>query len=305
MTIKILSASLVIVCAAIGAAGQARNQTKELNALVENERAFSRMSEEQGIRESFTEFIADDGILFRPGPVTGKKWMQEHPLPPSDKRPVLTWQPNFAGISRAGDMGYTTGPWQYKSDRKDAKPAAFGDFMTVWKKQADGRWKFAIDLGVSHPEPKTATAAWRPPAMPKSSRFRRVDVAAARESLLRTERAFATASSEQGAVGALLLFAASDVRVFRHDKMPFVGRKSAVTAMAPLSREWTWTPAFADVSISGDLGYSYGTYELREKTGNRSLVETGNYLRVWKKVSGAWAMVIDVADPQPIEKKSN
>jgi ketosteroid isomerase-like protein len=303
MFIKLLTASLVIVCAVIGAAGQASRQSKELNSLVENERAFSRMSEEKGIRESFTEFIADDGILFRPGPVTGKKWMQEHPLPPSDKRPLLAWQPNFAGISRAGDMGYTTGPWQYKSDSKDAKPAAFGDFMTVWKKQADGRWKFAIDLGVSHPEPNTAMGAWRPPLMPKLSRFRRVDVSAARESLLRTELEFSKASSEQGAVGALLLYAASDVRVFRNDKMPFVGRKAAVSAMAPLSREWTWTPTFADVSISGDLGYSYGTYELHEKAGSR-LVETGNYLRVWKKINGAWATVIDVADPLPLPQKN-
>jgi ketosteroid isomerase-like protein len=304
MAIKTLSASLVIVCAVLGAAGQARNQRKELTALVENERVFSRMSEEKGIRESFTEFIAEDGILFRPGPVTGKKWMQENPLPPADKHPVLIWQPNFAGISRAGDLGYTTGPWQYKGDSKDTKAAAFGDFMTVWKKQADGRWKFAIDLGVSHPEPKRAMAAWWPPSMTKSARYRRVNVAAARESLLRTEREFSKASSEQGAAGALLLYAAVDVRVFRNGKMPFVGRKAAVTAMAPLSREWTWTPTFADMSISGDLGYSYGIYEVHEKTGNGLLLENGNYLRVWKKINGTWAMMIDVADPLPLPKKN-
>ena len=303
MAIKILAASLLIVCAVLGAAAQGRNQRKELTALVENERAFARMSEEKGIRESFTEFIADDGILFRPGPVTGKKWMQEHPLPASNRHPVLTWQPIFAGISRAGDLGYTTGPWQYKSDSKEAKPAAFGDFMTVWKKQADGRWKFAIDLGVSHPEPKTAMAVWRAPSMPKSARYRRVDLAAARESLLRTEREFSKISSEQGAVGAFLLYAASDVRVFRNEKMPFIGRKAAVSAMAPLSKEWTWTPTFADVSISGDLGYSYGTYEVHKKTGSGLLLENGNYLRVWKKINGTWALVIDVADPLPLPKK--
>jgi hypothetical protein len=94
------------------------------------------------------------------------------------------------------------------------------------------------------------------------------------------------------------------VRVFRNGKMPFVGRKAAVTAMAPLMREWTWTPTFADVSISGDLGYSYGTYELHEKHGKHLLVEAGNYLRVWKKVNGAWAMIIDVADPQPLPRKN-
>jgi ketosteroid isomerase-like protein len=305
MSIKILLASLLMSVAAIGAVAQNNRQDKELTALVENEQAFSRTSEEKGIRESFTEFIAEDGILFRPGPVVGKQWMKDHPLPPSDKRPVLTWQPTFAGISRAGDMGYTTGPWQYKSDIKDAKPIAFGDFMTVWKKQADGSWKFAVDLGVSHPDPKTGPGTWRAPAAQKSTRFRRVDVAAARESLLQADRDFSRASSEQGAVGALLLFAANDVRVFRNDHQPFVGRKNAVNAMAPLTREWTWKPTFADVSISGDVGYSYGIYELREKSGAQALVETGNYLRVWKKTSGAWAVVIDVSDPRPIEKKTN
>jgi ketosteroid isomerase-like protein len=305
MPVKIFFASLLILCAALVGIAQTSHPNQDLNSMIETERAFSRMSEEQGTRESFTEFIAEDGILFRPGPVAGKKWMKENPLPASDKRPLLTWQPNFAGMSRAGDMGYTSGPWQYKSDIKDPKPAAFGDFMTVWKKQPDGRWRFAIDLGVSHPEPKSGAANWRPTVLPRSARYRRVDVTAAREGLLRTEREFSEASFEQGAVGAFLLYAANDVRVFRNDKMPLVGRKASVAAMAPLTREWTWKPTSADVSISGDVGYSYGVYELREKTGNRPLIESGNYLRIWRKVKGTWAMVIDVADPVPIEKKTN
>src|SRR6185503_12295307 len=135
-----------------------------------------------------------------------------------------------------------------------------------------------------------------------ATRFRRVNVTSSREALLRTDREFSNASSEQGAVTALLLYAAHDVRVFRNDKMPFIGRKAAVAAMAPLAREWTWKPTAADASISGDLGYTYGVYELREKTGSRALIETGNYMRVWRKTSGTWAMVIDVADPLPLKK---
>jgi hypothetical protein len=57
----------------------------------------------------------------------------------------------------------------------------------------------------------------------------------------------------------------SIVRVYREGKMPFVGRAAAPNAMYPSSTVWTWTPAFADVSRAGDLGYSYGTYELRDK----------------------------------------
>src|ERR1700704_5975824 len=142
--------SLGLICAFIAAAvAQNKSQANDVKSMVETERAFSRMSEEKGTREAFAEFIAADGILFRPGPVVGKKWMQEHPLPPATTRQWLSWQPIFAAVSRAGDLGYTTGPWQFKRDIKDAKPVAFGNFMTVWKRQANGSWKFVLDLGIS------------------------------------------------------------------------------------------------------------------------------------------------------------
>lgn len=269
-------------------------------AMLMAERDFSRMSEAKGIRESFTEFIAEDGILFRPRAVFGKKWMQENPLPPSKTRPLLVWQPIFAGISRAGDLGYTTGPWQFKNDIKDAKFSGFGNFMTVWKKQPDGKWKFVVDLGVSNPEPKKPVLLTY--GEPASGRFTR-DVAKGRSDLLSTERDFSKASVKRGAVEAFLAYAASDVRVLRNQKQPFIGRKAAAAAWTPLSIEFSWTTQSADVSTSGDLGYSYGLYEMRDKTKN-SVTQTGNYMRVWKRVNGAWKLILDVTDPHPPAKKS-
>lgn len=299
---RVLIAFLLLLCSFVTQpVAQKKDPDRMLRSLVEAERAFSRMSEEKGIRESFSQFIAADGILFRPTAVLGKKWMQEHPLPPSQTRPLLTWQPIYAGISRAGDMGYTTGPWQYKNDVKDGKPSAFGSFMTVWKKQADGTWKFAIDLGITNPEPKTVTSLTY--AGSGTGSFKRIDVATTRNVLLKAEREFSKASAKRGAVTAFLEYAAKDVQLFRNNKFPFTGRKSAATALSPLSIEWTWTPAFADVSISGDLGYSHGSYELRDKS-SRVVSERGNYMRVWKKVRGAWKLLIDVADPLPPEKKN-
>ena len=291
---RILAASLVIFLFAMAVAGQTSHPTQDLNAMVETERAFSRMSEEKGTRESFAEFIAEDGILFRPGPVAGKKWMQEHPLPKSDKRPLLTWYPIFAGISRAGDMGFTTGPWQYKSDIKDAKPSAFGNFMTIWKRQSDGSWRFVLDLGISNPEPKFQARPTFPRYAP--GRVTSSDVDATRAAVMNEEREFSKASADLGAAEAFLLKADVGVRVYREEKMPFVGRAAAAKAMYPPSTVWSWTPAFADGSRAGDLAYSYGTYELRDKK-TSAITESGNYARVWKRVSGMWRVVIDVANP--------
>jgi ketosteroid isomerase-like protein len=304
---KLLILSLLMICAAATPAlAQNKNQGDDLKSMVETERAFSHLSEEKGTREAFAAFIAADGILFRPTAVLGRKWMQEHPLPPSPTRPLLSWQPIFAAVSGAGDLGYTTGPWQFKPDIKDAKPAAFGNFMTVWRKQADGSWKFALDLGISNPEPKNPASTWQPDNIQRSAkRLAKVDQEAARTALLTADREFSKAAADQGAREAFLSYAAKDIRLFRDDHFPFVGKTAAADALTPITAEWTWKPAFAGVSVSGDLGYSYGVYELREKSGARLVSERGNYARVWKKVNGEWKLVVDVANPLPLETKKN
>lgn len=296
---KTLLLSFLVICFCAGSnVAQQKTQLNDLKAIVETERAFSRMSEEKGTREAFAAFIADDGILFRPGPVLGKKWMQDHPLPASTTRSLLTWQPIFADVSRAGDLGYTTGPWQSRKDISDAKPSAFGNFMTVWKKQADGSWRFMLDLGISNPLPKTAAAIFEPGSFhPIKGKIEKVDHEAVRSVLLNFDREFSKASAVQGAREAFLVVAAKDVRLYRDGHFPFVGKMAAADALAPLTAEWTWKPMFADVSSSGDLGYSYGIYELKDKNG--AVSERGNYARVWKKINGTWKLVIDVANPLP------
>ena len=90
-----------------------------LQDMVKTEQAFSKMAEEKNTRDAFMAFIAEDGLLFRPGAVNGKKWMLEHPSPAPqnpDKKPLLAWQPKFAGMAASGDMGFTTGPWESKAD---------------------------------------------------------------------------------------------------------------------------------------------------------------------------------------------
>ena len=86
---------------------------RTLQEMVQTEQAFSRMAAEKNTRDAFMAFIADDGLLFRPGRVNGKKWLQDI-RPPSDKHPGLAWQPAFAGMAAAGDLGFTTGPWERK-----------------------------------------------------------------------------------------------------------------------------------------------------------------------------------------------
>ena len=66
-----------------GALGQKQGTVSTLKSLVATEQAFSQAAADKGTREAFVQFIAEDGILFRPKAVNGKRWMQDHPLPPT------------------------------------------------------------------------------------------------------------------------------------------------------------------------------------------------------------------------------
>ncbi|HAF15956.1 MAG TPA: hypothetical protein DCK93_04530 [Blastocatellia bacterium] len=302
---KLICVPLLLAFISPGLAQKATERSA-LESLVDTERAFARMSQEKGTRPAFMAFIAEDGILFRPTAVKGKQWMIDHPLPPSDKRPLLSWQPMFAEVARAGDMGYTTGPWEYKDDIHDAKPTAFGNFVTVWKRQADGEWKFAIDLGISHPEPVQPVQLWDlPTGYKQPSKGRVVNVKAARTALLARDRDFFNASSRWGILRSFQIFAADDVRLFGEGKLPVVSKERASVALSQGLIAWSWQPTSADVSRSGDLGYTHGLYQLKSTTLGNSLTEKGNYLRIWKKQNGIWKVVLDLANPRPPEEKKN
>jgi ketosteroid isomerase-like protein len=315
---KLFSLLLILIFVTLGFTHETQKpatveSTTALQSMVDTERAFAKMSEEQGIRPSFMAFIADDGILFRPGAVKGKQWMIDHPLPASQKRPLLSWQPTFADISLAGDMGYTTGPWQYKADIQDAQPVGWGNFLTVWKRQPDSSWKFVIDLGISNPRPDKVA----PPFQSPHTRGRRrggdlrlvkLDTTA----LLDSDRAFSLDSAALGAQKAFQTYAASEVRLFRNNKQPIIGKASAAAELPAEVFEWTWTPDFADVSRPADIGYSYGTYQIVKKDVTKKTtekVESGNYYRIWKYDSSRlqghkWMVVADLIDPVADPKKN-
>ena len=288
MGVRIVMALLIL-----GIASIAQGQTA-LQEMVKTEQAFSKMAEEKNTRDAFMTFIADDGLLFRPGAVNGKKWMLEHPVPPSDKKPLLAWQPSFAGISASGDMGFTTGPWEFKGDIKDEKPSGYGHFVTVWKKQADGSWKFVVDLGISHPQSGGPQAHWEPAAETVKKMGKSIDVASSGEALLDRDRKYSTDGLNQGIAKAFAAYAATDVRLYRADSLPFIGREAATDAIAKTKGQVTWQPIASDFSRAGDLGYTHGTYEVADDT--KKVIERGSYVRIWKKQAGAWQIVMDVTN---------
>ena len=309
-------AVLLAACALVGRASSAQSKraptqlpplpvgAKRIPAalapVVEAERAFAQRSIDEGMKPAFLAYAAPEGVIVnRRGLVNAiETWSQRDPAPTG----LLTWWPTYADVSQAGDLGWTTGPFEFREKPTDEKPADTGHFFTVWRKQPDGAWKWVLDLGVRHPAPATTeTALTYPAALRNNARPAGpwpADAEAARQSLAEAERTLSDASASEGFRTALLAHADDSLRLYRQGTYPVVGKASVAKAIKVLGEFITWKPSKADVSASGDLGYAYGTYELRAKQSDEKPAAQGHYGRVWKRDRGGpWRIVFNVVNP--------
>jgi len=114
--------------------------------IINADKAFSAMSEKEGLRNAYTEFIDSNGVLLRPGflPLSGGDAM-DFITQSNDSSFVMTWEPRNATLSSSGDLGYTYGVYSLKP--KDADTVIYGSYVTIWKRQPDGKWKFVLQSG--------------------------------------------------------------------------------------------------------------------------------------------------------------
>jgi ketosteroid isomerase-like protein len=126
---------------------QNRGINQNSDVLLQTDRDFSAMSEQEGMFDAFLFFIADDGVILRDNafPARGKSTLGEYYAGKSDTSFVLTWEPLFGNISAGGDLGYTYGI--YSSRVKATGEVSKGTYVSIWKKQPDGSWKFVLDSG--------------------------------------------------------------------------------------------------------------------------------------------------------------
>ncbi len=286
--------SLVCLLAAT-VSSKDKKSASAVNEVADAERAFAKTSVEKGVRDSFIEFFAEDGINFTPHPTKTKANLSKRPATRSPF--TLNWQPVYADASQAGDLGFTTGPYTLTDTRPNPQPTGYGFYFSFWRKQSDGSWKVVIDCGIQTPEPKSQAYTFAP--APKTS-FKKANanVEAEREALLKADRDFIHTASDEGASKAYSATMTDYGRIHRNGRMPVVGKAAIRAFLAEKTMTIKGEPIFADVAASADLGYTYGKFEWQEKGSEQ--VTKGYYVRAWKRDGkGAWKIILDVANELP------
>lgn len=292
---QVFSVILILSAFLSSAVSQKIKPSSPLGSLVAAERAFARTSVEKGIRESFLEFFADDGINFQPHPVKTREAILKRPAPTTRPPVVLNWEPAYADISRAGDLGYTTGPYVLTDNSPQKNSPHYGFYFSVWKKQADGSWKVVIDAGIDTPDHsqrkfplEAAPRTYLPRNVPKGKPDER-------SFLLTLDQAFMRQGVEL--VKAYSAFLGEPARLHRNGNFPFTGRNAIQSYLLGIRARIHGEPIYSDVSSSNDLGYTYGSYEFQWE---ENVTQKGYYVRVWKRDrKGYWRIVLDTLSPLP------
>jgi ketosteroid isomerase-like protein len=115
-----------------------------LNAMQQTDVDFARMAEDNGFRKAFLEYMEEDAVLLRDNhlPFIGAVAVQ-YISSINDSSFNISWEPQGGDVAESGDMGYTFGLYQLKTETE----VQSGTYITVWRKQKDGKWKYVLDAG--------------------------------------------------------------------------------------------------------------------------------------------------------------
>jgi ketosteroid isomerase-like protein len=130
---------------------------KAVADLKQTEINFSNASVQKGMGMAFVEYADTNVVKLNDGnfPVIGKAELSKIYSKDKSHFPfTLQWKPEKAEVATSGDIGYTYGNWEMKAKTLQGKDTTYyGNYITVWKKQKNGSWKFVIDGGNSTPKP--------------------------------------------------------------------------------------------------------------------------------------------------------
>ena len=246
--------------------------------VVAAERAFAADGLKLGIKRSFLDHSAPDAVIFRPEPVKAHEFYEAQP--DDGGGPPLVWWPLLAGISKSGDLGYTTGPFTF-----DGKPG--GSYFTVWKKQADGGWKWIYDGGPPSDMTKAAPQGSQPTYLPLSAAKGKYPEAAFAD--VKVAEAKLAAGAKADVKAAYLKVLAPDARVAGSRAAPADTAAARETELSTRAAQIAFTPLGGEASKAGDLAWTYGDAAWT-KDGQPG---GGRYVRVWQLRTGGWTLVYD------------
>ena len=149
---------LAVSCLSLSYAAQSNTQTADVEALHAVEASWHRDVAAKDV-DKIVSYYADDATLMLQGmpAVHGKAAIRATAAALfSDPNIAMDWTATSTVVSKSGDLGYIKGvATMTLTDPKTKSPVTNQyKYLTVYKKQADGRWKAIEDISNTDASPQ-------------------------------------------------------------------------------------------------------------------------------------------------------
>ena len=295
---RVLVAAILLMSPQTPTPPPSQTVTTALERMAATERAFAAATAHVGVRDGFLTFLMPDAIDI--APVDGRLAIVNLPArlraqaaPALPLRRTLLWEPRWGAISSAGDLGWLTGPYR-NAGAGTAGPDRHGACFSIWRRQADGTYKVRLDIGIDTANevgfPAGFTRATPPVPAAGGGPVTERDIRAEEARL-----AQAAVSGPGPAYRARLL---PDARLHRNERSPFAGAEAVERFVASTFERIAWAVLHAEVSASGDLAFTAGSYDAVAKSsdGRPQTPERGFFVRVWQRAhTGEWKIAFETS----------
>jgi ketosteroid isomerase-like protein len=264
-------------------------QPAEASDIVAAERAFAADALTMGVDGSFLKWSAEAAIMIGgAGPQRARDILDPDAVF-DPTAPSLVWWPNWAGVSKSGDLGFTTGGVEVGGVRA-------GHYFTIWRRQPDGSWKWVYDGGSDASAAEVPGPETEPLLLATSVQESPSPDAAMSE--VRAVEAILAAGALRDQKAAHLALLAPDGRLYVAPRPPAIGAEAFSAALDAWPRSFELSAPFGGGSSeAGDLVWTYG----RAVWAGDAAPQAGYYVHLWQKRALGWMLVLAqvIADPSP------
>lgn len=255
----------LLLCSAVGVSAQSPL------SVVQAEKAFAAYAITHNTKSAFLQFADSAAVVFDKGKAINALECWQH-VP--DGKGKLLWHPAFFAMAASQDIGFTTGPYEFRKTMDDTAIAS-GQYTTVWKKQPGGEWKFLVDIGIDY-----SISQYNKQAITEAPPL----TSAKDTGVWKIEQQFIQQYTLAGST------AYSQVTIpaswFNMNQLsPVRGTQQIMKAISN-NDLIQYMPVAGGMSAAKDLAYIYGT--------TLSGGKTENYLRIWGYTDKGWIILVQV-----------
>lgn len=258
---------------------------EKVGGLITADRNAAIISKTQGPYEAFTSIIDKTSSFYVPSEVNAHNYLNNRPNIPD----VLTWNPNFALVSRSLEFGVTSGPLEFQ---KVGAIKRFGQYLIIWKRDKKGVWK--VDLRAEVENYGKGEAKELKYEEPDDSWYLKhrsqVRLKQREDIVMSTDKLFSTIS-KRDTESAYSEFMDDEVRFYYPWQNEIEGKSNVVNFIKKQRIDIETEPLKVGRAYSGEYAYSMGSATVHSKDKAIKF----NYVRIWQlKDDYQWRVIMEM-----------